>query len=89
MDPKEVELVEKFRNRVADVVGHAGLENYHYLVRWLLARDMDVDKAEIMLRKSVGWFKRNEMESILSWKPQKNYYRYAVPGCDFEGCPGK
>ena len=89
MDPKDLQLVLKFKNRVTDVVTPENLNNNFYLIRWLRARDMDLEKAEQMLRKSMAWNKRNETESILTWKPVQNYYRYAISGYDEEGCPGK
>jgi hypothetical protein len=88
LDPRELELVQKFRNRVTDILPPENLGNNSYLVRWIRARDGDLEKAELMLRKSATWYKRNEMDSIISWKPPINYYRFAVPGADAEGCPG-
>lgn len=89
LDPKEILLVQKLRNRVTDVAPKEDLENDYWLIRWLRAREMDLDKAEVMLRKSMAWNHRNEIDSILDWKPIHNYFRYAVAGSDNDGSPGK
>jgi len=86
---KEQELIPQFRNRVKDIVPYEELQDDHYLVRWLRARDLNLLKAETMLRKAISWYRRNEFDTLLDWKPRVNYYRYAMTGHDSEGCPGR
>ena len=86
---KELELIHKLRKRVTDVVPEDRLTDDYFLCRWIRARDGNLEKAEAMLRKSMGWCTRNELFSITEWKPPHDYACYALLGHDDCGCPGK
>src|SRR5687768_9428990 len=70
--PEEVNKLEQFRARV----GHIYPEVDEKLITWLRARDMDLDKAEQMLRRHLVWRRNNEMESLLDWKSPKVFFPY-------------
>jgi len=62
------------------------------LLRFLRARDLEVKRAEAMLRKSVEWREANSVESATKWQvPQdilKDFKMYFT-GLDKNGFPGK
>ncbi|CAG7836500.1 unnamed protein product [Allacma fusca] len=39
------------------------------LIRWIRARENDLDLAESMFRKSFKWREENDLEDILTWEP--------------------
>lgn len=51
----EKEKLAIFRSRVEKILTHDDQKDDEFLIRWLIARDMDVDKAEEMLIKSLEW----------------------------------
>jgi len=58
-----------------------------YLIRWLRARNLDLNRANAMLRKNLKWRKENGIddilnENILELPGQPPFYR---DGVDFEG----
>ncbi|OXA42573.1 hypothetical protein Fcan01_22665 [Folsomia candida] len=87
---KEWELIHKFRSRVEDVLDTDDKRSAHFLLRWIRARDENLDKAEAMLRNSMKWRKENDMDSVLN-KPLdpfiKDTYPYYTEGHDYEGHP--
>ena len=62
-----------------------------HLLRWLRARELDLARAEEMIRKSMEWRRQNRINSsLLSFRPPPFYlssYRIQVTGFDDEGCP--
>ncbi|CAH1800708.1 unnamed protein product [Owenia fusiformis] len=83
------EKLKKFRDRVKDVC--TDKHNDYQLLRWLRARDFDLDKSEKMFRNDVKWRKDNKCDTILdTWKPPEviqKYYTGGLAGFDKEGCP--
>jgi hypothetical protein len=63
---KESEKLAEFRKRVGDIIAEDEEKGEdHYLIRWLRARNLDVPKAEEMLRASMEWRKANQVDGIL------------------------
>ncbi|ODN05090.1 SEC14-like protein 2 [Orchesella cincta] len=58
----EKPILEQFRGVMGDLV-----EDERTLVRFLRARNLDIKKAENMLRKSVEWRGDKEIEAIKKW----------------------
>jgi hypothetical protein len=58
---------------------------------WLRARDLNVNKAEAMIRKSFEWRKVNKIDTLLtSWTPPAEYvnkFAFEISGYDKEECP--
>ncbi|XP_011561304.3 SEC14-like protein 2 [Plutella xylostella] len=79
----------KFRRSVRDVMKPE--HDDHFLLRWLRARRWDPDAAEKMLRDSMAWREKWELDSGLQqWQPPKvleTYFPSGSSGYDREGSP--
>uniref|UniRef100_A0A8C8JTY1 SEC14-like protein 2 n=1 Tax=Oncorhynchus tshawytscha TaxID=74940 RepID=A0A8C8JTY1_ONCTS len=53
LSPKQAEALEEFRERIQDVLPLLPAQHDHFLLRWLRARNFNVNKSEAMLRKVV------------------------------------
>jgi len=61
-----------------------------YLLRWLRARNFNVEAAEKMLRASLKWRDEWEVEKLKEWEPPEvfqKYYPSGSAGFDKEGSP--
>lgn len=61
-----------------------------YLLRWLRARNFNVEAAEKMLRDSLKWREELEVEKLRDWEPPEvfqKYYPCGISGFDKEGSP--
>ncbi|XP_057372739.1 SEC14-like protein 2 [Daphnia carinata] len=62
-----------------------------YVVKWLVARNFDVDQAEKMLRRSLEWRRANRIDEIVEqWEPPLvlvKYYPMGIIGNDKQSCP--
>ncbi|ODN04848.1 CRAL-TRIO domain-containing protein T23G5.2 [Orchesella cincta] len=59
---EETKVLTEFRKRVSDVIKTKEQNEDTYLIRWLRARDLDLNKAEDMLRKSMVWREENNVD---------------------------
>jgi hypothetical protein len=85
--PQELELLVKFRERLADLALEGEQNSDMFLLRWIRARDQKLDAAEEMLRKSLAWRTENNLES---WKQPQNLKTdlpYEIVGFDEENRP--
>ncbi|KAL7307736.1 hypothetical protein TKK_0000410 [Trichogramma kaykai] len=78
----------KFRRSVQDVIqpGH----DDQFLLRWLRARKWDPTEAEKMLRNSLDWRKRWEVDKLSNWEIPPmlvNYLPHGLSGYDKDGAP--
>jgi hypothetical protein len=84
-DEAEKRVLEEFKSKVEDL----GQDDYT-LTRFLRARDLDIGRAENMLRENLLWRKDNDMDHILEWK-YPSYLPvdlpYAITGWGYEGGP--
>ncbi|CAG7833216.1 unnamed protein product, partial [Allacma fusca] len=90
--PEEKKLLPVFRSRIQDLDALDDEDKTEkHLLRWLRARDLDVSKAEEMIRKSMDWRRQNRIDdSLLTFKSPafyKQHYWISVTGYDGEGCP--
>nr|CAD7603047.1 unnamed protein product [Timema genevievae] len=79
----------KFRRSVADCCTKPYHDD-HYLLRWLRARNFNPEAAEKMLRESMKWREKWEVETLNTWEPPeviKKYYPSGLAGFDKEGAP--
>jgi len=67
----EVGLIAEFRKRFQSGELNEDQSRDLFLVRWIRARNHNLDKAEEMLRKSLKWRKENDIDNISSWEPPK------------------
>jgi len=63
---KEKEILKKFLEAVNDALYHEEHRQDPFLLRWLRARDHDLDKSEKMLRASLEWRRSMDVDKILS-----------------------
>jgi hypothetical protein len=57
--------LQKFRPLVQDFLTLEYQKTDSYLIKWLRARDLDLDEASAMLRKAMQWRRDNKIDSIL------------------------
>ncbi|OXA42566.1 SEC14-like protein 2 [Folsomia candida] len=86
--PEEKIAIQKFRGRVEDVLTPELQKDDWFLLRWLRARELNLDKAEAMLRNSMKWRAENKVDLTLS-RPVDSYfssnYPFDISGRDKEG----
>jgi len=66
--------IDQFKQR-EDVL--QWLKDSHYdefIARWLIARNWNIDDAALMFTKSMKWRQDNDIDHILEWFPQTEYY---------------
>ncbi|ODM96741.1 Patellin-4 [Orchesella cincta] len=93
----EKELVKKLRERVRNELPATELSKSEqdqdaFLLRWLRARDLNLDKAENMLLNALKWRKENNVDNSLNHPIAQDpffveNYRWAFAGADKEGRP--
>lgn len=88
---EELQLVEIFRQRLNSLqLGEHDLKTQH-LLRWIRAREGELDKAEVMIRTSFAWRKSNGIgPSLLAFRPPTlltSNYPVKLIGFDKEGSP--
>ncbi|XP_065760583.1 SEC14-like protein 4 isoform X1 [Muntiacus reevesi] len=90
LSPQQQEALTRFRDNLQDLLPTLPKADDHYVLRWLRARDFDLQKSEDMLRKHVEFRKQQDLDNILEWKPSEVVQRYdagGLCGYDYEGCP--
>ncbi|ODN02368.1 SEC14-like protein 2 [Orchesella cincta] len=85
----QADILGKFRNRVKPILQHKYMEENIYLVRWLRARQFDLDRAEKMLRQHLKWRLDNNIDNIGNedWEFFETEYPINQQGFDREGRP--
>ncbi|XP_055406133.1 SEC14-like protein 2 isoform X4 [Bubalus kerabau] len=69
LSPKQKEALAKFRENVQDVLPALPNPDDYFLLRWLRARNFNLQKSEAMLRKHVEFRKQKDIDNIMSWQP--------------------
>ncbi|XP_033088769.1 SEC14-like protein 4 isoform X3 [Trachypithecus francoisi] len=62
----------------------------YFLLRWLLARNFDLQKSEDMLRRHMEFRKQQDLDNIITWQPPEVIQLYdsgGLCGYDYEGSP--
>lgn len=78
----------KFRRTMSEG-GQCQFDDF-YLLRWLRARNFNVEAAEKMLRASLKWREEWEVEKLKEWEPPEVFQKYfpcGIAGFDKEGTP--
>jgi len=75
---EQASTLAQFRGVIKDCKLHDPSDVY--LLRWLIARDFNIKKAEDMLRASVDWRKKNNVNSLLDYKPPEVLEKYLPTG---------
>ncbi|CAL4135455.1 unnamed protein product [Meganyctiphanes norvegica] len=86
---EESEILSKFKERVINLLPEESQQD-HELLRWLKARNFDLDKAELMLKNNIVWRREWGIDELLDWKPPEvllKYYPVGQIGHDKAGRP--
>ncbi|XP_068239493.1 SEC14-like protein 2 [Palaemon carinicauda] len=89
LSPEQQQILAQFRDRVKGLLPQDKQED-HDLLKWLVARSYNIDKAESMIRKSMEWRKEWDVETVLEWDvPEvlQRYYPVGMAGHDRGGLP--
>ncbi|XP_029916790.1 SEC14-like lipid binding 8 [Myripristis murdjan] len=91
LSPKQAEVLQQFRERVQDILPQLPAQDDHFLLRWLRARNFNIQKSEAMLRKHVEFRKHMKVDTIITdWRPPEVIEKYlsgGMCGYDREGSP--
>ncbi|CAL8144990.1 unnamed protein product [Orchesella dallaii] len=84
---EEISSLQKFKEVVSDLNQDDGV-----LIRFLRARDYDIENAEQILRYAVQWRKEMDLDnySLKKWSFPPHFYtdvKYGFFGRDYEGAP--
>lgn len=89
LSSKQETALEEFRKAVGDIL--QADQDDRYLLRWLRARDFNVNKAERMLREHLQWRQEFGADTLLHGPeaPEvlRKYYPGGMTGHDRDGCP--
>ncbi|XP_062037954.1 SEC14-like protein 4 isoform X1 [Lepus europaeus] len=90
LSPAQQEALTKFRENLQDLLPALPNSDDDFLLRWLRARNFDLQKSQDMLRKHVEFRKQQDLDNILTWQPLEVVQLYdsgGLCGYDYEGCP--
>ncbi|XP_006894849.1 PREDICTED: SEC14-like protein 4 [Elephantulus edwardii] len=90
LSPRQQEVLAKFRENLQDLLPTLPKPDDYFLLRWLRARNFDLQKAEDMLRQHAEYRKQQDLDHILTWQPPEVIQLYdsgGLCGYDYEGCP--
>ncbi|KAL3204587.1 hypothetical protein MRX96_011584 [Rhipicephalus microplus] len=85
----EKRALEQFKEAIRDIWRDQFTDPY--LLRWLIARDFDVTKAQDLLRKNLRWRAENDVDTLVDryecHPVLKKYFPGGIFNHDREGCP--
>ncbi|XP_078194275.1 SEC14-like protein 4 isoform X5 [Callithrix jacchus] len=90
LSPQQQEALSRFRENLQDLLPRVPNADDYFLLRWLRARDFDLQKSEDMIRRHMAFRKQQDLDNILSWQPPEVIRLYdsgGLCGYDYEGCP--
>uniref|UniRef100_A0A8D2B2V8 SEC14 like lipid binding 4 n=1 Tax=Sciurus vulgaris TaxID=55149 RepID=A0A8D2B2V8_SCIVU len=90
LSPQQQEALAKFQENLQDLLPTLPKADDFFLLRWLRARNFDLQKSEDMLRKHMEFRKQQDLDNILAWQPSEVIQLYdsgGLCGYDYEGCP--
>ncbi|XP_005396326.1 PREDICTED: SEC14-like protein 4 isoform X1 [Chinchilla lanigera] len=90
LSPQQQEALARFQENLRDLLPTLPKADDYFLLRWLRARNFDLQKSEGMLRKHVEFRKQLDLDNILAWQPSEVVQLYdsgGLCGYDYEGCP--
>ncbi|CAL8125543.1 unnamed protein product [Orchesella dallaii] len=89
--PDEANLIKQLRSDVSDLDLAGDFDTDTFYLRWIRAREWQLNKAEEMLRKNIQWRKENDINCIRKWEPEcaSVPVDYPIEICGFDkiGCP--
>ncbi|XP_006869307.1 PREDICTED: SEC14-like protein 4 [Chrysochloris asiatica] len=90
LNPQQQGALAKFRENIQDLLPTLPKTDDYFLLRWLRARNFDLQKSEDMLRQHMEFRKQQDLDKILTWQPLEVIQLYdsgGMCGYDYEGCP--
>ncbi|CAL8109877.1 unnamed protein product [Orchesella dallaii] len=89
LSTNQAEILTKFRQRVLPMLPKKYMEENIYLIRWLRARNFNMDRAEEMLRQHLKWRSDNQLDQIddEEWQDFETDYPLNKKGLDKNGRP--
>ncbi|XP_037673112.1 SEC14-like protein 4 isoform X1 [Choloepus didactylus] len=90
LSSQQQEALARFRENLQDLMPTLPKADDYFLLRWLRARDFDLQKSEDMFRKHVEFRKQQDLDNILTWQPSEVIQLYdsgGLCGYDYDGCP--
>ncbi|XP_034027033.1 SEC14-like protein 2 [Thalassophryne amazonica] len=91
LSPKQAEALQQFKERIQDIFPQLPAQHDHFLLRWLRARNFNVQKSEAMLRKHLEFRKHMKVDTIITeWRPPEVIEKYlsgGMCGYDRDGSP--
>ncbi|KAM6166027.1 SEC14-like protein 4 [Erethizon dorsatum] len=96
LSPQQQEALARFQENLQDLLPTLPKADDYFLLRWLRARNFDLQKSKDMLQKHVEFRKQLDLDNILAWQPLETYPRAQVIqlydsgglcGYDYKGCP--
>ncbi|XP_072289738.1 SEC14-like protein 2 [Eucyclogobius newberryi] len=91
LSPPQAEALQQFREKIHDILPRLPTQHDHFLLRWLRARNFNVQKSEAMLRKHLEFRRQMGVDVILTeWRPPEVIEKYlsgGMCGHDREGGP--
>ncbi|XP_020035582.1 SEC14-like protein 4 isoform X3 [Castor canadensis] len=90
LSAQQQEALARFREKLQDVLPTLPQADDYFLLRWLRARNFDLQKSEDMLQKHLVFRKQQDLDNILKWQPSEVLQLYdsgGLCGYDYEGCP--
>ncbi|XP_038619702.1 SEC14-like protein 3 isoform X1 [Tachyglossus aculeatus] len=90
LSPGQAETLAKFRENLQDLMSSLPKTDDYFLLRWLRARNFDLQKSEAMIRKYMEYRKNMDIDNIFKWQPPEVIQKYlpgGLCGYDRDGCP--
>ncbi|XP_042818651.1 SEC14-like protein 4 isoform X2 [Panthera tigris] len=90
LSPQQQEALARFQDNLQDLLPTLPNADEYFLLRWLRARNFDLQKSEDMLREHIEFRKQQDLDNILTWQPPEVIQLYdsgGLSGYDPEGCP--
>ncbi|XP_004481410.1 putative SEC14-like protein 6 isoform X2 [Dasypus novemcinctus] len=90
LNQSQEKTLAQFRENIQDVLSALPDPDDYFLLRWLRARNFDLQNSEAMLRKHVEFRKQQDLDNILAWQPPevaRLYNANSICGHDREGSP--
>nr|XP_007973598.2 SEC14-like protein 4 isoform X1 [Chlorocebus sabaeus] len=90
LSPQQQEVLSRFRENLQNLLPMLPNADDYFLLRWLLARNFDLQKSEDMLRRHMEFRKQQDLDNIVTWQPPEVIQLYdsgGLSGYDYEGSP--
>ncbi|ODM89050.1 SEC14-like protein 2 [Orchesella cincta] len=83
--------LDKFRAQVMPLLKDSYMKHDTYLIRWLRARNFDINSAEAMLRENLKWRKQNAIDEMRSedWSDIASDFHVTIDTYDKTGRPSE